>query len=198
MYDNQQQLDERLNFPRGHDQLDSEITNSLSLMLNRENALVDIYRQVRDRFNESDVIPTHIRLVANRQTDGRQSNLPTNAFEFAGLVVNENLTDARDIVIQTKGGGFQKVSVLHPCFMSLQYPLLFPNGEDGYRNDILYAGVSAKSENTRDVVSIRQYYCYRLQYREREGHTLIGGGRLFLQFVVDAWVCIEHTRITWF
>ncbi|KAK1383672.1 hypothetical protein POM88_021407 [Heracleum sosnowskyi] len=38
---------------------------------------------------------------------------------------------------------------------------------------------------------------WRLQYREREGHTLIGGGRLFLQFVVDAWASIEHSRISW-
>lgn len=180
MYDNQQQVEEHLNFPNGPVQLDSEITNSLSLMMNRENALVDIYRQIRDRYRESDVIPTKIRLVANRVTDGRESNIPTNAFEFAGLVVNENLTNERDIVIQTKGGSFHRVSVLHPCFMSLQYPLLFPRGEDGYRIDILHAGITSKLENTRDVVTIRQYYCYRLQYREREGHTLIGGGRLFL------------------
>lgn len=30
-----------------------------------------------------------------------------------------------------------------------------------------------------------------------EGHSLIGGGRLFLQFVIDAWACVEHTRLTW-
>ncbi|KAL8113763.1 hypothetical protein AgCh_020890 [Apium graveolens] len=70
MHDNQQ-LEERLNFPNGNDKLDIEITNSLSVMLNRENALIDIYRQVRERFRESDVIPIHIRFVANRLTDGR-------------------------------------------------------------------------------------------------------------------------------
>lgn len=197
MYDNHQQFEERLNFPNGHDKLDIEITNSLSLMLHRDNALVDIYQQIRDRFKESDIVPAKIRLVANRETDGRETNIPTNAFEFAGLVANNNLNEGRDILIQTKGGHFHRVSVLHPCFMSLQYPLLFPFGEDGYRIDILYAGVSSRSKNGRDCVSIRAYYCYRLQYRAREGHSLIGGGRLFLQFVVDAWASIEHTRISW-
>ena len=197
MYDNQQEFEERLNFPSGSDQLDPEITKSLSMMLHRENALVHNYKQLRDRFRESDIIPAKIRLVSNRETDGRENNIPPNAFEFAALVPNDNLTDSRDIVIQTKGGAFSRVSVLHPCYMSLQYPLLFPRGEDGYRTDILHAGVSCKSENKRDLVSIREYYCYRIHYRDMEGHSLIGGGRLFLQFVIDAWACVEHTRLTW-
>ena len=76
-------------------------------------------------------------------------------------------------------------------------PLLFPRVEDGYRTDILHAGVSCRSENKRDFVSIKEYYCYRIHYRDMEGHSLIGGGRLFLQFVIDAWACVEHTRLTW-
>lgn len=46
-------------------------------------------------------------------------------------------------------------------------------------------------------MSARQYYVYRIQQRENEGHTLIRGGRLILQFVVDAYSCIEHGRLLW-
>ncbi|XP_017227630.2 uncharacterized protein LOC108192562 isoform X3 [Daucus carota subsp. sativus] len=197
MYDNQEQVSKHMNFPNSEEPLDSEITECLSVMLHRVNALVDIYRQVRDRYKESEVIPGKLRLIANRDTDGRESNVPTNAYDFAGLVANSNLADDRDIVVHPHDGFLHRISVLHPCYMSLQYPLLFPWGEDGFRIDILHSGVSEKSGNKRDVVTIREYYCYRLQYRDAEGHTLIGGGRLFLQFVVDAWACIEHTRLTW-
>lgn len=85
MYDRQQQLDERLNFPNGNDRLDVEITESVSAMLDRENALVDIHRDVRERFKDLDIVPAQLRLVANRETDGRESNIPTNAYDFAGF-----------------------------------------------------------------------------------------------------------------
>ncbi|KAK1379203.1 hypothetical protein POM88_025947 [Heracleum sosnowskyi] len=61
MYDNQQQLEERLNFPNGDNRLDVEITESLSAMLNRDNALVDIYRNVRDRFKDTDIVPAQLQ-----------------------------------------------------------------------------------------------------------------------------------------
>ncbi|KAK1388121.1 hypothetical protein POM88_016299 [Heracleum sosnowskyi] len=63
MYDNQQQLEERLNFPNGDNRLDVEITESLSAMLNRDNALVDIYRNVRDRFKDTDIVPAQLHLT---------------------------------------------------------------------------------------------------------------------------------------
>jgi len=36
-----------------------------------------------------------------------------------------------------------------------------------------------------------------LQTRQDGGHTLIYGGRLFQQFVVDAYTCIEAIRLMW-
>lgn len=95
------------------------------------------------------------------------------------LVADDNLSSNRDILVHTRGGNLHRISVLRPCFMSLQYPLLFPYGVDGYRLDILHAGISSKSENERDSLSIREHYCFRLQYRDREGHTLIAGGGYF-------------------
>lgn len=133
-------------------------------------------KDVRERFNEIDIAPAQLSLIANRETDGRDTNIPTNAYEFAALIINDNLTDGRDILVKTRGGNLHRISALHPCYMSLQYLLLFPYGEDGYRIGILHGGVSRKSENDRDSLSIREYYCFRLQFRDNEGHTLIAGG----------------------
>jgi alkylation response protein AidB-like acyl-CoA dehydrogenase len=44
---------------------------------------------------------------------------------------------------------------------------------------------------------MREYYAYRLQTRQDEGRALIYGGRLFQQFVVDAYICIEAIRLMW-
>ncbi|XP_026459021.1 uncharacterized protein LOC113359642 [Papaver somniferum] len=44
---------------------------------------------------------------------------------------------------------------------------------------------------------MREYYAFRLQQRSNEGQTLIRGGRLFQQFVVDAYATIEQCRLKW-
>ncbi|XP_023916072.1 uncharacterized protein LOC112027653 [Quercus suber] len=44
---------------------------------------------------------------------------------------------------------------------------------------------------------MREYYAYRLQEREHEGNTFVNGGRLFQQFDVDAYTCIEEIRLMW-
>ncbi|KAL8100756.1 hypothetical protein AgCh_032852 [Apium graveolens] len=92
-----------------------------------------------------------LRLVANRQTDGRNSNNPPNAHEFAALIVEDNLSEPRDIVVEYKGGTLKRISVLNPSFMALQYPLIFTYGEDGYRTRILHRGVSTTSKDKRNV-----------------------------------------------
>jgi hypothetical protein len=69
--------------------------------------------------------------------------------------------------------------------MALKYPLLFPYGEDSFRLGILRRSISGTRHNTNSYVTMREYYAYRLQKRQDEGHTLIYGGRLFQQFVVD-------------
>jgi hypothetical protein len=44
---------------------------------------------------------------------------------------------------------------------------------------------------------MREFYAFRLQERQGEGHMLIYSGRLFQQFVVDAYTCIEGVRLMW-
>ncbi|XP_039690573.1 uncharacterized protein [Medicago truncatula] len=44
---------------------------------------------------------------------------------------------------------------------------------------------------------MREYYAYRIQQRPCEANTLIIGGRLFQQYVVDAFTAIEEERLRW-
>lgn len=40
--------------------------------------------------------------------------------------------DRRDIIICHREKGLQRINETHPAYMPLQYPLLFPYGEDGW------------------------------------------------------------------
>ncbi|CAG8468442.1 8664_t:CDS:2 [Cetraspora pellucida] len=57
---------------------------------------------------------------------------------------------------------------------------------DGYTNE-------ARSK----TITQRQYFAYLLQWRPLISHALHYTGRLFQQFIVDAYVTIEQSRLNW-
>ena len=76
--------------------------------------------------------------------------------------------------------------------MALQYPLLFPYGEDGYMLGIPYKNLNGSNSGKKESMTMREYYAYRLQQHFHEGKTLLLGRRLFQQFIVDAYTSIEE------
>ncbi|KAM3739279.1 hypothetical protein ACB098_08G012800 [Castanea mollissima] len=200
-YDTENEVENRMNI-FSNDEIDSvldpSIVDALVQMLDETNALVKIFRMSRDRFFDTNVHHLRLRLIGSRTTDGREYNLPTCS-EVAAIIVGDIGAENahRDIIVELKEGGLQRINVLHPSYMALQYPLLFPYGEDGFRLGILYSNVDGIRSDTTDSVTMREYYAYCLQKREHEGHTLVNGGRLFQQFVVDAYTCIEEIRLMW-
>ncbi|XP_075645519.1 uncharacterized protein LOC142616582 [Castanea sativa] len=200
-YDTENEVENRMNiFSNGEidSDLDPSIVDALVQMFDETNTLVKIFRMSRDRFFDTDVHHLRLCLIGSRTTDGREYNLPTCS-EIAAIIIGDIGAENahRDIIVELKEGGLQRINVLHPSYMALQYPLLFPYGEDGFRLGILYSNVDGIRSNTTDSVTMREYYAYRLQEREHEGHTLVNGGRLFQQFVVDAYTCIEEIRLMW-
>ncbi|XP_074323868.1 uncharacterized protein LOC141660783 [Apium graveolens] len=97
-----------------------------------------------------------------------------------------------EIFKQDRRFGLKHISDLHPCFISLQYPLIFLFGEDGFGTNIKHRNISTSEDQRKITVSQREYYSFRLKYRTGEGRTLILGGRLLLQFIVDAWCSVER------
>nr|GEY02623.1 uncharacterized protein [Tanacetum cinerariifolium] len=79
-----------------------------------------------------------ITLLSERTTS-KQYNAPTVA-EVAALITNDfgDGEPTRDIVVCKNTAHQKRISELHPSYMALQYPLLFPYGEDGYHEKILY------------------------------------------------------------
>ncbi|KAK1360143.1 hypothetical protein POM88_044617 [Heracleum sosnowskyi] len=103
MYDGQEAIDHRVNFPRNRDDVDPSIVQILQDMLECDNCLVGIFKQVRLRFNDAEQIPVRLRLFERRLSDGRFENMPSeNDYEFAGLAVDNEFANERDIVAEDK------------------------------------------------------------------------------------------------
>ncbi|KVI00875.1 Helitron helicase-like domain-containing protein, partial [Cynara cardunculus var. scolymus] len=199
IYDTENETNNRIEAMRrqfGADGLDLQITQDLSTMLEEHNVLVHSFRMARDKYMCEPNIVFRLRLINSRITDGRQYNLPS-ANEVAGLIVgdlSENNFE-RDVIVEHRTTRFQRITDLHPSFMSMTYPLIHPYDEDEFRQNILLQNMDGSSSK-RQFVTIRQYYCFRLQQRSNEGHTLLRAGRLLQQYIVDAYMTIKG-RFRW-
>ena len=163
-------------------------------MLDNHNNLARTFRHARDRIQDAAVSQFKITLVS-QPNRGRQYDLPT-ASEIGGLVVGDITasTVGRDIVVELKSSALQRIGDLHPLLMSLQYPSLFPYGETGYHDRLPYEGPEASTVR-REYMTMREFYAYQLQTRPSEGMTIIKGGRLLHQYIVDAYVAVETERL---
>jgi hypothetical protein len=79
--------------------------------------------------------------------------------------------------------------------MALQYPILFPYGEQGFKLGIKYSCSGALRVGLRVEVTMLEYYAFRLQQRRSKGITLISGDRLFQQYIIDAFASVEENRL---
>lgn len=136
-------------------------------MIDEHNPLAQQFRLARERLSEDECEEFIIRIVGAREGDPVQYNLPTIE-QLAMLVVGDFTLDTfqRDIVVQAKSGYLQHISSLHPAFMALQYPLLFPCGERGYQIGVLYDGVPEGSIGARSRITMQDYYRHAFHYRK--------------------------------
>ncbi|XP_048503649.1 uncharacterized protein LOC104906819 [Beta vulgaris subsp. vulgaris] len=176
--------------------LDPQIVEGLSRMLDEHNELAKVFRMAKERFSGTDMQPVQVRLIATRSKDGRQYNLPSSN-ELAALIVgnNDNERGPRDVIVEEKSHRLQRISENHPSFMALQYPLLFPYGEDGYRIDIPHNDSHVTTRKKKTTVTMREYYAFRFMERLNEARTLILCGRLRQQLIVDAFTCLQQVRL---
>ncbi|CAL1414209.1 unnamed protein product [Linum trigynum] len=173
-------------------------------MFDRNNVLVQTFRMAREKIHEGNVQEVKIKLFAKRTHDGREYDLPTGN-DIAALIVDETGQDtySPDIIVQYKSSQLERINFHHPSLMALQYPILFPYGEDGWHPDISCNDVDDNDddnpENLWNDKSLSQcdYYAYRMQSRFQESNSLLLAGKLFQQYVVNAYALVEAERLDW-
>ncbi|KAL5148491.1 ATP-dependent DNA helicase PIF1 [Glycine soja] len=174
-----------------HNQIQEHIVSQLSEMLDEYNVHAKTFRMARDRLQDVQVNNIKLKLIANHEKDGRTYNVPTVP-EVAALIVGDfDANSKRDIIIETQHGQLQRIHELHSSYLALQYPLLFPYGEDGYRPDILHSSRSDGKKWKRNRLTMREWFSYRLQCISNESITLLNSKRLFQKFVVDGYTMVD-------
>lgn len=178
--------------------IDAAIVRMITSTLDRCNPYVKQYRAASSIIHDQRLVNFKLRLVGARQRDGRTYNLPT-ASEVAMLIVGDldEHYNGRDIIVHSQNCKPQRISELHASYLPLQYPLLFPCGEDGYRDDIPHNSDPLNPKAKFKRVSMREFFAYRLMFREKEESVILHADRLFLQFVVDAYTMLEAQRLKW-
>ena len=219
IYEPRAALDARM---QQNQSLDCQVMRSLQDMLTAHHQYVPVYRhayQILQNYNTDNDVDVRLRLSPG--LDRRRYNLPT-ADEVAVILPGTNSTEPRDIILRHHDGPLYRISDLHPAYVPLQYPLLFPHGENGWhpemrlqetedqRNNRLQnrqqrcqrrqnrgLQVNESNEASTRRLTLSRYVAYRIQYRLHEFNTLLRGGRLFTRYVVDMFASVDQQRLRW-
>ncbi|XP_035834248.1 uncharacterized protein LOC110888836 [Helianthus annuus] len=179
-------------------ELDVKFIKYITNMLDSTNMLVKTYRMVRDHLHDNPNVTLKLRIISQRDRDGRTYNLPTCS-EVAALIVDEPdlQIESRDIIVEMRSGDLKRISELHPSYLALQYPILFPYGDDGYRINIPHRDFGPNTKKTRPTCTMREFFSYRIQDRHNKFSLILNARRLFQQFLVDAYTMIESERLNY-
>ena len=147
--------------------LDESLVADLIEMIDNNNVLAKSFRRVRDLSLKSTKSDFTLRLFKGRNKDPRVYNTPS-CDEIDALIVGDfdNLDVDRDIIDKKCSGELTRLHETHTVFIPLQYPLMFPYGEDGYQEDIPIRESHSKSKSrVRIQISLREFIAFRIQQR---------------------------------
>ena len=193
--DRGQQADARLSWQIDREsQLNRETILRLQDMLQENNEHVRVFKTALEQ--RTPTMPEYrVVLREDRVPRGeheRTFNAPSG-HDVAALVP-EGQEGYRDIVLSDKDDRIMRIHEVHRSYDSLQYPLLFPLGEDGYH-------LSRRQKNpqtnviTTKKITMLQFYAFRLMQRDGDFNTLLRAGKLSHQFIVDVFAKIETDRL---
>ncbi|PWZ45208.1 ATP-dependent DNA helicase PIF1 [Zea mays] len=164
------------------EQPEREITMALLAMLNDNNKLVKAFRYARERLEQAGNQRITLRLLGCDARQDVQYNLPSSG-EVAAIIVGDYTADeyTYDVLVHDRNCGLRRVSCLHPSYMALQYPLLFPYGENSYHLGIRYCDDEGSVGTKRKYVTMLEFVRRHLHYRLHESNPYMCYGRLSAQ-----------------
>jgi hypothetical protein len=175
LFDTDHEISNRINVvssSRSPFHANEDIVKSLIQMLDSNNPIVKLFRTTRERLLENSEDHYSIRIFGDVDAHGDVFSFPV-ASEVVGLVVGDiGHTDVgRDIIIEDRTSNLQQINERHRKFMSMQYPILFSYGEDGFNDNIMYRQTEASSSIRRQKATMAEYYAYRLHDRANDFNT---------------------------
>ncbi|KAK9740632.1 hypothetical protein RND81_03G049700 [Saponaria officinalis] len=207
-YDGQHEAENRLRcFPELHQNVIEEL-----IKISQTNPYAKFFRSLREI-----QVQENTQIVINRNPVLDQSvyNAPTS--DEVVVIWSEDTSSSSlsgpHILVTGKSNESHRIMHYYGCYDPLQYPILFPRGECGWRQglprvgkDHMQIGMSCPGrmslDNVQDAeglldqearLSCREYYCYKLQ--NRPNNYMLRAGRCLQQYVVDMYVKVENTRL---
>ncbi|KIJ47632.1 hypothetical protein M422DRAFT_248636 [Sphaerobolus stellatus SS14] len=190
--------------------LNRNTTQFLQEMLQRCNPFINIYKTAKDLLQQNlNISEMAVRIHFDASKDQRHYNAPT-ASEIATILPGQadQQHDGCDIIVHLQGGSLQRISHGSPVHIPLHYTLLYPNGDPGWHWDMQLANPSNRrgqgggsdedEEEDGKHLTCARYHAYRIHWRESQNGLLLRGGKLFQQYIVDAWAQVEQSHLQWF
>lgn len=188
--DDESELDQRCQNISG---LRKDLIGLLQRFLKNENALVRVFKMDLEKMvtdNYKVVIRADKRPAGEHE---RRFNAPQ--INEVAVVIVDNEYNQRDIVVQRRAEGLQRISETHRSYDALQYPLILWQGEDGYYFNIPQVKPSTGQEVQNKKVTAKEYYSYRIVLKENEYNHILNCRTFFQQYIVDMYAKIETERL---
>ncbi|KAI8525659.1 hypothetical protein RHMOL_Rhmol13G0247700 [Rhododendron molle] len=186
---------------RRNQHLRKDVLQTIQETLLQVNPFVEKFRQAHAILDQLGVagqtLPAHLHYSSSK--DRRRYNLPT-ADEIAVVIPGDGTKACgmRDIILHLRGDNqLMQINECHPAYLPLHYVLLFPRGELGWEPDMKQWDVK-NDRPAAERLTQMEFYSHRLFERDTEYSTILRGGKLFQEFLVDAWAATEQNRLTYY
>ena len=197
IHDTQNEVQNRLSHfkPSKQAALDPQIIEGLIQFFDAHNELIQVLRTARDLCAQVDIPEFNLWLYNAEGARGYE--LPTSNTVAAIVFDNGPASESDyDVIIQYRGGEPQRINKLHKSYMSMQYPLIFVYGQPGFHTGLTLRSADPTQRPRR--VSLNAFYTYQLHPRPDTYDLLFRTGRLFQQYVVGVYCCIEQSRMDFY
>jgi len=184
---------------RENEDCDEQLMAKLAQLLQQINAYAKAYKSMYEMEQEEIKRAVNngqepkkftMRLRHESNRDNRRYNLPS-ANEIAVVFEDDDGQPPhnRDFCVHLRSSRLTKqISFLNSNLDPMVYPLLFPECDEGWSDHL------KRKNNNR--VSQMEFYSYRIAIRE-EFNPILWGGKLFQQYVVDAYCKAEANRLNY-
>ncbi|GBM57107.1 hypothetical protein AVEN_44406-1 [Araneus ventricosus] len=129
----------------------------------------------------------------------RSDKTPVGEHErrFNAPIVNEvaivmvvDGSDRRDIIIQKRGEGLERIAETHRSYDSLQFPIIFWQREDGYHFFLKQPNPDT-GLTTNKKISAMEFYTFRIMIWTESSNHILFYRELFHQYIVDIYAKTE-------
>ena len=161
-------------------------------MLHKNHAYVSIFKHALENIALPD-LKVIIR-VDMRPAGEHEHRYNAPSVDEVAIILDNQQHGNRDIVLRQRCGSLNRISETHRAYNSLQYPLMFWKGQDGY-NLSLRQIIPGSYEQTNKSVSCKDFYSYHFMIWEGNFNHLLRFDRLTCQLMVGVYAKIEAEHL---